>query len=74
MKFILPKLSKPRKSIDKKISQIDKKLTKNKIRIAELIDDNNNSIELQKSIINKANETIKHLEVQLQQIQNLNSK
>jgi hypothetical protein len=76
MKFIfVPKLPKLRKQkFSKKISKIDKKITKNNDKINSLIEENQQNILFQKCIIDKANSKILDLENQFKLIENLKSK
>ncbi len=75
MKFYFPKLPKFRKKkFSKQISKIDKKLTKNNNRINKLIEENQQNISYQKSIIDKANSEIECLENQFKLIENIKSK
>jgi hypothetical protein len=76
MKFTFPKLGfKFRKhNFNKQIDKIDKKLTKNNNRINKLIEENQQNIVFQKSIIYKANSQILDLENQFKLIDNLKTK
>jgi len=75
MKFYFPKLPKfRRQSVPKKINKLEAKLKKHNIKIAKLIENNKNSIIQQKHIIDEANNQIKYLEVELQQIKDLKGK
>ena len=75
MKFFCPKLPKFRqKSVPKKINKLEDKLKRHNAKIAKLIENNKNSITLQKHIIDEANNQIKYLEVELQQIKDLKGK
>jgi len=68
----LPKFR--QKSVPKKINKLEAKLKKHNAKIAKLIENNKNSITLQKHIIDEANNQIKYLEVELQQIKDLKGK
>lgn len=76
MKFnLFPKLPTFRKKkFSKQISKIDKKLTKNNNRINKLIEENQQNIIYQKSIIDKANSEIECLENQFKLIENIKTK
>jgi hypothetical protein len=75
MKFYFPKLPKFRKKkFSKQISKIDKKLNKNNIRINKLIEENQQNILFQKSIIDKANSKILDLENEFKLIENIKCK
>lgn len=75
MKFYFPKLPKFRKQkFSKQISKIDKKLTKNNNRINKLIEENQQNIIYQKSIIDKCNSEIECLENQFKLIENIKTK
>ena len=76
MKFYFPKLGFKfrRQSVPKKINKLEAKLKKHNIKIAKLIENNQNSIIQQKHIIDEANNQIKYLEVELQQIKDLKGK
>lgn len=76
MKFYFPKLGFKfrRQSVPKKINKLEAKLKKHNIKIAKLIENNKNSINQQMHIIDEANNQIKYLEVELQQIKDLKGK
>ena len=76
MKFYFPKFGFKfrRQSVPKKINKLEAKLKKHNIKIAKLIENNQNSIIQQKHIIDEANNQIKYLEVELQQIKDLKGK
>ena len=76
MKFTFPKLGFKfrRQSVPKKINKLESKLKKHNAKIAKLIENNQNSIIFQKHIIDEANNQIKYLEVELQQIKDLKGK
>lgn len=76
MKFTFPKLGFKfrRQSVPKKINKLEAKFKKHNAKIAKLIENNKNSIEIQRHIIDEANNQIKYLEVELQQIKDLKGK
>lgn len=75
MKLSFPKIPKFRKQkFSKQVSKIDKKLTKNNNRINKLIEENQQNIIFQKTIIDKANSKILDLENQFKLIDNLKTK
>lgn len=76
MKFkLFPKLPTFRKqSVSKKINNLEDKLKKHNKKIADLIENNKNSILHQQHIIDESNKQIKYLEVQLKQIEDLKNK
>ena len=75
MKFKFPKLPTFRKqSVSKKINNLEDKLKKHNKKIADLIENNKNSIKYQQHIIDESNKQIKYLEVQLKQIEDLKNK